>query len=62
MLVIQQLEHLNAKVDELDKDLAKLDKDVCREIALLKQKAGLWGAIAAFLMTAAVQLALKFIK
>ena len=58
MLVIQQLEHLNTKVDEFGREFARLDKD----LALLKQRVALWSAVGASLATAAIQILLRYIK
>jgi hypothetical protein len=59
---LKELETLNTKVDRLETELNKLDKDVCREIALLKQKSAMWGAVAAMVATALIQIGIKFIQ
>jgi len=46
MDVLHQLEFLTEEVKGLRVDFTRFDKDTCTEVALLKQKAGVWGAVA----------------
>jgi hypothetical protein len=46
MSVMHQLEFLTAEVHSLRDTVTDLDKNMCTEIAVLKTKAGTWGAVA----------------
>ena len=60
-LVHNQLKYLTDEVHGLRTDFTKFDKDTCLEIALLKQKAGWWGAIAGAIVSVVCTILAAFI-
>ena len=60
--VLKQLEFLTTTVTKIDDTVNKIDKETAVEIALLKQKAGIWGGIVGLVVTLIAQGIFLFIK
>lgn len=64
-LSVQEMERLNAQVEELRVRVEKIDKDISGDIKVLKIKAGMWGLIGGaipVLITIAIALVVYFIR
>lgn len=65
VLVLRELERLNSTIDEINRKIERFRNDdiaqIKTDIALLQLKAGIWGALAALVVTMGA-IMLRFLK